>query len=395
LILKAAISLCYAGTGLANAEIKFSNNEKENLSMKHRERVEMVFNHEVPDRIPYQATFTPEFADRLRKELKITNPNPHDPHNGRWNTYELEIATGQDAFQCSIGWVTGYYMDTKPYVDEWGVQWAIQDYETPYGKGYYTELRDGPLKDAEAIDSYQPPDPHRPEIYRNLQRLIREHKDEYYIIGRLHTTIWETAWALRGFQQMLLELVLDPDLVNRVLDIPYNYHMVVAKKMAEMGVDMVWLGDDMGGQNNMLMSPETWRQFFKQRMATIIAEVKSINPNIKVAYHTDGNNYPIIPDLIEIGLDVLNPIQAECMDPAQLKKDFGNNLCFFGAIDVQKTLPFGTPAAVEAEVLEGMRIIGKGGGWLCAPNHHIQLDTPIENFWALVNAIKKTPYTSK
>ena len=363
--------------------------------MKHRERVEMALNHEVPDRIPYQATFTPEFADRLRKELKVTNPNPHDPHSGRWNTYELEIATGQDALQCSIGWVTGYYMDTKPYVDEWGVQWAVQDYETPYGKGYYTELRDGPLKDADAIDSYQPPDPHRPEIYQNLQRLIREYKDEFYIIGRLHTTIWETAWALRGFQQMLLELALDPDLVNRVLDIPYNYHLVVAKKMVETGVDMVWLGDDMGGQNSMIMSPKTWRQFFKERMATIIAEIKSINPNIKVAYHTDGNNYPIIPDLIEIGMDVLNPIQAECMDPAKLKKDFGNNLCFFGAIDVQSTLPFGTPAAVEAEVLERMRTIGKGGGWLCAPTHHIQLDTPMENFWALVNTIKNTPYTSE
>jgi uroporphyrinogen-III decarboxylase len=170
--------------------------------------------------------------------------------------------------------------------------------------------------------------------------------------------------------------------------------MVVAKKMAEMGVDMVWLGDDMGGQDNMLMSPETWRQFFKERMATIIAEIKNINPNIKVAYHTDGNNYPIIPELIEIGLDVLNPIQAECMDPKQLKKDFGNNICFFGAIDVQSTLPFGTPATVEAEVLERMRTIGKGGGWLCAPTHHIQLDTPMENFWALVNTTKNTPYTS-
>ena len=130
---------------------------------------------------------------------------------------------------------------------------------------------------------------------------------------------------------------------------------------------MIWLGDDIGGQNNMLMSPATWRQFFKERMTTIISKIKSINPNIKVAYHTDGNNYPIIPDLIEIGLDVLNPIQAKCMDPAQLKKDFGNNLCFFGAIDVRSTLPFGTPAKVEAEVLERMRTIGKAAGGYVLP----------------------------
>ena len=147
--------------------------------MKPRERCEMALNHQEPDRPPFQATFTPEFAERLRKELGITNPQPHDPHSGRWNTYELELATHQDALQCSIGWVTSYYLDTRPYTDEWGVEWVLTPYDTPFGKGHFTEIHRGPLYDAEALDHYTPPDPDRPELYGNLQRLLEAYQDEY------------------------------------------------------------------------------------------------------------------------------------------------------------------------------------------------------------------------
>ena len=96
--------------------------------MKHRERVVKALNHEVTDRPPFQATYCPEFADRLRKLYGLNHNQPHDPHSGIWNGYELEILSGQDALQCSIGWFTGYYQDDKPYTDEWGVQWRIDDY---------------------------------------------------------------------------------------------------------------------------------------------------------------------------------------------------------------------------------------------------------------------------
>jgi len=360
--------------------------------MKPRERVEIALNFEEPDRPPFQATFTPEFAARLCKELNIERTEPHDPHNGRWNGYELELATHQDALQCAIGWVTNYYLNAEPYVDDWGVRWSITSYETAFGQGSYTEIREGPLADDGAIESYQPPDPNRPELYENLARLIEEYKDEYYIIGRLHCTIFETAWALRGLDSMMIDMAINPDLADRVLEIPYQYHMAIAKKIVEMGVDMVWLGDDVSGQNNMLISPSMWERFLKPRMANLIAEMKGINPGVKVAYHCDGNCYKIIPQLIDIGVDVLNPIQAESMDPAQLKREFGDRLCFFGAIDVQSTLPFGTPEDVKAEVLERKRTLGKGGGWICAPTHHVQLDTPMENFWALVDTVMNASY---
>ncbi len=122
----------------------------------------------------------------------------------------------------------------------------------------------------------------------------------------------------------------NPDLADQILEIPYRYHLAAAKKLVEMGVDMIWTGDDVGTQRGMLMSPKMWRKFLKPRMANFIAELKAINPAVKVAYHSDGNILPIIPELIEIGLDVLNPIQPACMDPAELKKQLWQKPVFLG-----------------------------------------------------------------
>jgi uroporphyrinogen-III decarboxylase len=104
--------------------------------------------------------------------------------------------------------------------------------------------------------------------------------------------------------------------------------------------------------------------------------------------------YPIIAELIDIGVDILNPIQPACMDPAQIKRQFGDRLCFWGSVDEQHTLPFGTPADVQREILERLNTIGKNGGLILAPTHHVQLDTPLENFWAMQKAITETPYAS-
>jgi hypothetical protein len=127
-------------------------------------------------------------------------------------------------------------------------------------------------------------------------------------------------------------------------------------------------------------------------MADLIAALHAINPQVKIAYHTDGVVYPIIPDLIEIGLDVLNPIQPAAMDPLRLKNEYGRDLCFWGSLDIQQTLPFGTPQHVKAEVITRLKTIGRGGGLLIGPTHNLQLDTPLENFWSMLETIRQTPY---
>ncbi|TEU14983.1 MAG: hypothetical protein E3J21_14425 [Anaerolineales bacterium] len=367
--------------------------------MKHRDRVLMALNHEEPDRCPLQISFTPEFASRLKNDLGLTDADLHNPHGGG-NTYALERAIDEDMILTSVGWANSYYAtetysdDGISYTDEWGVGWKNVEYETKFGKGRYTEIVGHPLADDKAIDWYQPPDPNRPELYVEAERVIKEYKDEYWIVGVTVTTIFETAWALRGYEKTLMDLVVNPAFVERLFDIPFNYHLTAAKKLVEMGVDMIWIGDDVGAQNRMLISPDTWRRFLKPRMATFISTLRSINPDVKIAYHSDGNIYPIIPELIEIGLDVLNPIQPRSMDPEKVKKAYGDKLCFWGSIDEQYTLPFGTPAEVGKEVITRLKTLGKNGGLIIGPTHHVQLDTSLENFWAMVNTITKTPYSS-
>lgn len=367
--------------------------------MKHRDRILASLNHEEPDRCPMHISFTPEFADRLKADMVMTErvlnfSRPiHNPHGGG-NTYELEQVLGVDMLLTSVGWANSYYGEADEYTDEWGVTWRAVPYETPFGVGHYTEMIGHPLATDGAISQYHPPDPSRPELYYDAQWTLKQFKDEYWITGVTVTTIWETAWALRGYERMLADLVSNPDLAEVILDIPYRYHLTAARKLVEMGVDMIWIGDDVGAQHAMLISPRHWRRFLKPRMASFISELKAINPHLKIAYHSDGNILPIIPELIEIGLDVLNPIQPACMDPAQLKRLYGDQLCFWGTIDEQHTLPFGTPQEVRNEVLMRLRTIGRNGGLIIGPTHHVQLDTPLENFWAMIDAITNTPYAT-
>jgi uroporphyrinogen decarboxylase len=340
-----------------------------------------------------QVSFTPEFAARLEKELKLGSGSEklHNPHGGG-NTYEMERAIGEDLILTSVGWANEYYQDTPEYTDEWGIGWRSAEYTTPYGVGRYTEMTGHPLADDSAIASYAAPDPNRAELYKEAGWVLENFKDRYYIVGVTVTTMFETAWALRGYERMLSDFALNPEIAEALLDIPYHYHLTAAKKLVQMGVDMIWIGDDVGAQNNMIISPKMWRRFMKPRMASFIAEIKAINPALKVAYHSDGQIYAIIPDLIEIGLDVLNPVQPASMDPVRLKQNYGDKLCFWGSIDEQHTLPFGSAADVRDEVITRLQTLGKNGGLILGPTHHVQLDTPMENFWAMVKTICQTEY---
>jgi uroporphyrinogen decarboxylase len=357
--------------------------------MKPRTRVETALQHMIPDRCPLQVSFTPEFAQRLRKSMGLVGEAEHNPHGGG-NTYDLELALGADMLLTSVGWANSYYQTEDTYVDEWGIGWRSVNYQTRFGQGRYTEIFDHPLADDEKVISYDAPDPNRPELFKDAADVIQKYKEDYWIVGVTVTTIFECAWALRGLDQLLVDFLVDPDLAEAVLDIPYKYHLTAAKRLVELGVDMVWLGDDVGTQSSMLMSPDVWRRFLKPRMANLVASLKRINPRVKVAYHSDGNIYAIIPDLIEIGVDVLNPIQPACMDPVLLKEQYGDKLCFWGSIDVQRTLPFGTPLDVRQEVITRIETLGKGGGFILAPTHHVQLDTPLANFWEMIDTVRNT-----
>jgi uroporphyrinogen decarboxylase len=147
------------------------------------------------------------------------------------------------------------------------------------------------------------------------------------------------------------------------------------------------LGDDVSMQTGMMMSPDIWRLYFKPRMARLIESVRRIKPDLHILYHSDGNPEMIFDELIEIGVTVLNPIQPECMDPAEIKRKYGHKAAFWGAIGIQHTLPFGSPGDVRDEVRLRMETIGKGGGYIVGATHVIAPEVPWANLKALYDAI--------
>lgn len=186
-----------------------------------------------------------------------------------------------------------------------------------------------------------------------------------------------------------VERVLRDRYKHKIIDISVDYHLVLGKKLVDLGVDMLFLADDVGAEHSMIISPETFREFQKPKMAYMIEQFKSRNKNVKIAFHSDGYIEPIIDDLIEVGVDLLNPIQPESMDPAHIKKRYGDRIGLWGTISVQSTLPFKKPRDVENEVRERIETCGVGGGFLLAPTHNIQLDVPPANIDAFYYALGK------
>jgi uroporphyrinogen decarboxylase len=205
----------------------------------------------------------------------------------------------------------------------------------------------------------------------------------------MQMTIFEVAWYLRGMENFMVDLIADREFAETLLDAILNIRIGMAEKYARYGIDILMLGDDVSTQLEMMIHPDLWRELIKPRLAKVIRAAKQAKDDVLIFYHGDGNLQTIIPDLIEIGVDILNPVQPECMDLAVIKKQYGGRLSFWGTIGTQTTLPFGTAGDVEEAVKRNIEIIGKAGGLLLAPTHMIEPDVPWENIEAFIGAIKK------
>jgi uroporphyrinogen decarboxylase len=214
-------------------------------------------------------------------------------------------------------------------------------------------------------------------------------KEQDYITISGNIDVYEPAWYLRGMDNLLMDMVADPDMAASCLDRMAGFKNEYARKLAEVGIDVIIYGDDVGAEHSMIMSPELWREWLKPRLKKSIESAKSVNPDVLVYYHSDGYILPIIDDLIEIGVDILNPIQPECMDPVEIKEKFGSRVSFWGTIGTQTTMPFGTPEDVRAAVKEMAEKVGKGGGLVLAPTHLLEPEVPIENIDEFVRASKE------
>lgn len=160
-------------------------------------------------------------------------------------------------------------------------------------------------------------------------------------------------------------------------------------KYIDLGVDMVWIGDDVAMQTGMMIPPALFRKYLKPRFAHIISEYKRRNKNVKVMYHCCGNPSMVIDDLIEIGVDVLHSLQPSAIDIAKVKEKYGDRIALWGGMDIQRIMPRGTREQVKNEVKRLIDICGHNGGYVLAPAHHVQADTPLENILAFYEAAEE------
>jgi uroporphyrinogen decarboxylase len=202
-------------------------------------------------------------------------------------------------------------------------------------------------------------------------------------------TIWETAWYLRRMDSLFVDMATDDPMGAFLLDKITDLACFRAKKFAEAGVDILGLGDDIGMQSTTMMSVGMYRKWLKPRLAKVIAAAKAIKPDILISYHSCGYVLPFIDDLIDIGVDILNPVQPECMDFAEVYAKYGTRLSFSGTLGTQKLMPFGTPEQIKAEVRRNLQIAGPQGGLLCCPTHMLEPEVPWENIEAYVEAVKE------
>ena len=352
--------------------------------MTHKERLLTAINHEEPDRVPLCAWYTPEAERKVLHHLGVESEQTE--------TYKaaggpLPIMMEHDFLISWIGPCTSYYADpAEEYTDEWGIRWRW--FKNAAG-GSYTEMVHHPLADVADLSGFRMPDFSRADRYDGVRNLIAEYGGQYGIMGGAACTLFELAWYLRGMEQLLMDMMAEKDFVNAFLDDLMRWIDVAGSKMVSLGVDIIWIGADFGTQDRMLVSPDLFREFFKPRYASLFSKWKAMNPRVKIAFHSDGNIYPILADLVEIGLDILNPVQPKSMDPARIKSDFGKHLTLWGTVDIQEVLPFGTEADVANEVRLRIQTAGRGGGLIIAPAHNIQPDTPIENILAFYAAAKK------
>lgn len=356
--------------------------------MDSRQRVALALEHHQPDRVPIDYWATSTVNARLRNHFGLS-------------TQEELLAH----FDVDFRYIDGpRYVGPEPKVrDDGSVEdhWGVPRVRVELGSGgqtsVYQEVLDFPLRQARSVaevrDYPQWPSPDWFDydcVRDQVAEARRTGKVVVFMGDRMNRCAQlKPAMYVRGVDQILLDVALAPDLAECIFRQITAFYLEYARRTfeaADGGIDVFMMGDDFGTQKGPFMSPEMWRRFLRPGLKAFIDLAKQYG--CKVAHHSCGSIKPIIPDLIECGLDVLNPIQPDVadMDRRELKQRFGDRLCFHGSISIQRTLPFGTPEDVRNEVRERVETLGPGGGFVFCTAHNIQADTPLENIVALFEA---------
>jgi uroporphyrinogen decarboxylase len=374
-----------------------------------RKRVEMSLCHHTPDRVPVDFLATPEIWSKLTQHFAIESEELGDNLffepareavlerlniDCRVFSYDMFLNPPPDALltEAKIDWWKSPSRSTPNRM--WRQALADGTFRDIWGRhsrniqntfGVYEEIVVNPLKQIQSIEELQGlqwPTPDwwdfstLPELLHQLDK-----NNEYHIRFRVGS-IFEVAWQLRGMEDFLLDLVTNPALAEYLMDRLTDVYIANLETVLELAgdrIDMIYFYDDVATQNSLLISKKIWKNSIRPRHKRIIDVAQKYGKH--VMYHCDGAISFLLPELIELGINIINPIQVDAngMDPADLKQKYGQCLSFHGGIDIINTLRTGSTEDVVNEVKERVRVLGLDGGYILSSSHHIQPDTPLEN----------------
>lgn len=346
--------------------------------MTPKENLLAAMRRENPQRVPIYFTLCPALTEEFKKRTGADNYEEY---------YNFDVRTFGIAPTQHPNDYSQYFQNLKPgtTIDEWGI-----GYE-PGCVAHFTKFVHpmADFVDPQEVWDFPVPDVLADYRWEDLKKQVKACHDAGYAASFFCVMIFEYTWYLRGLENLLCDMISDEEMAEACITRMANIQVEIARKAAECGVDIIIFGDDVGTQRALMMSYDVWCKWLKPEMARAIAAAKSVNPDLLAYYHSDGVITDIIEDLIEIGVDILNPVQPECIDPKTVKQMYGDRLSFWGTIGTQTTMPFGTPEDVRAAVKEMIEVVGKGGGLCLAPTHMLEPEVPYENLEAFVAAAKE------
>lgn len=350
--------------------------------MNDFENFQATVSHRPPGRILYHGDFVEDLRQRVIAHIGGKDPGvhygmarsrgigPHRPadlprpdYSRYWQGETLPAGTRFDD--------KGVAMVPSGYFHFWG-------YVSPLRQAAsLPELESYPIEDISRFDCSG----------------MRAEVDAAHAEGR-YAVAWcghmfEDAWQIRGLTEFLMDLVEQPAWAECLLERIMQRNLLNARAAATAGADMLRCGDDVATQNALMFSPDLWRRLMLPRWRTVWQAARSIHPGIKIWYHSDGNIMDIIPELMEAGVDVLNPLQPECLDVDEVHRRYGNRLVFDGCMGTQTTMPFGTPADVKQRVKEIIEKYGRNGGLMISPTHVLEPEVPLANIDAFFSACRE------
>ncbi len=345
--------------------------------MSKREKFFSAINGQSEDYIPFDLDLCPILKEEFSRRTQKTDYLDY---------YDAPIRTVGVGYKGDAKRFHKYFSDLENvHISGWGIGYKR------YGNAHFTE-KIHPMQNFETIEEFESyPYPTVEEFdIASIKADCDSIKAKDCIANAwLTQTMFEKAWQMRGMEEFLTDLLAEPEFADYLLDKLFNVQLELAKAFVEGGCDILSLGDDVATQTGMMISPELWRTFLKDRLATIIKEAKKINPDVKVFYHSCGKIDEIVEELIEIGVDILNPIQPECMDILEVKKKYGDKLILWGGLGTQNVMPFTDSENVKNVCQWLIENIGKNGGFILSPAHVLEPEVPFENVEAFLETVRE------